>query len=363
MLLEILQQIWESVWQQFKPLFSPIWLIPIGAIILICIKKNRDYKASAYYQITKLSFLTIWGDKGRFGEYLTYRYLKKYEKSGGKFLFNVYIPKENEETTEIDVLMINQKGIFVFESKNYSGWIFGKEEQKSWCQTLPEGRGKSHKEHFYNPIMQNRSHIKYLKALIEEEIPMHSIIVFSERCTLKNVEVKSTDISVIKRNEVEFVVSNICKQMSGNALTEEDIARIYTKLYPYTQVSDEVKAQHIENIQNKLEKKPDRGTAKSGHSSGLENKEQQIAEPSVSIQEANVSEEAEEVQEVKGESQTPETDLVKPMEADTPKPQTEKCPKCGGNLVLRTASRGANAGNQFWGCANYPKCRYVRSVE
>lgn len=37
------------------------------------------------------------------------------------------------------------------------------------------------------------------------------------------------------------------------------------------------------------------------------------------------------------------------------------CPKCGGKLVLRTATKGANAGNRFWGCANFPKCRYPKS--
>ncbi len=36
------------------------------------------------------------------------------------------------------------------------------------------------------------------------------------------------------------------------------------------------------------------------------------------------------------------------------------CPKCGSELVLRSAKRGANAGGQFWGCASFPKCRYVK---
>jgi hypothetical protein len=36
------------------------------------------------------------------------------------------------------------------------------------------------------------------------------------------------------------------------------------------------------------------------------------------------------------------------------------CPTCGGELVLRTASRGANRGNQFWGCSAYPRCRYTK---
>jgi len=35
------------------------------------------------------------------------------------------------------------------------------------------------------------------------------------------------------------------------------------------------------------------------------------------------------------------------------------CPKCRSLLVLRTAKSGKNAGNQFYGCSNFPACRYV----
>ena len=39
------------------------------------------------------------------------------------------------------------------------------------------------------------------------------------------------------------------------------------------------------------------------------------------------------------------------------------CPKCGGEMVLRTAKRGSNQGEQFWGCPNYPQCRGTRKYE
>ena len=38
------------------------------------------------------------------------------------------------------------------------------------------------------------------------------------------------------------------------------------------------------------------------------------------------------------------------------------CPKCDAPMVRRTAQKGANAGNSFWGCANYPQCRGIRAV-
>lgn len=39
-----------------------------------------------------------------------------------------------------------------------------------------------------------------------------------------------------------------------------------------------------------------------------------------------------------------------------------QCPKCGENMILRTAKRGANVGNKFWGCSAYPNCKVVQNV-
>ena len=42
--------------------------------------------------------------------------------------------------------------------------------------------------------------------------------------------------------------------------------------------------------------------------------------------------------------------------------QVLTCPRCGKALVLRTAGKGFHAGRQFYGCAGYPKCRYVQNL-
>ncbi|MBI5847737.1 MAG: restriction endonuclease [Nitrospirae bacterium] len=38
------------------------------------------------------------------------------------------------------------------------------------------------------------------------------------------------------------------------------------------------------------------------------------------------------------------------------------CPKCGSNMVRRTAKKGNMAGSQFWGCSAYPKCNGTKSI-
>lgn len=325
--------------------FNPIFLILAIIFIIVLIKKNKDYKKSSYYQITKLPYFLVWHNIGRYGEYLTYKHLKQFETTGSKFLFNVYIPKGNGETTEIDVLMICKKGIFVFESKNYSGWIFGSENQKNWYQTLPAGRGRSRKEHFYNPIMQNRSHIKHLKAFLGEQPPMRSIIVFSDRCTLKSVQIHSNDITVIKRYDVALVVSDICNQIPNDLLTDNEVTEIYNKLYPCTQVDKITKMQHITNINNNLHSQPVQRVNKTPVQVISQNQTKTVIaqQDSVVIDTTN------------------EMSVVKPKKTDAEQ-QILKCPKCNGNLILRTATRGANSGNQFYGCSNYPKCKYTQNV-
>ena len=137
----------------------PFWLIPV----IIYFVRKKQYEKSSYYNITKKPYSIMKRNKGFCGEYLIYKYLSSLE-GNKRFLFNCYVPKGDGTTTEIDVILIHNSGIFVFESKNYSGWIFGTETQKTWTQTLPSGK-RSHKERFFNPIMQNKTHIKYLNTL------------------------------------------------------------------------------------------------------------------------------------------------------------------------------------------------------
>jgi restriction system protein len=43
--------------------------------------------------------------------------------------------------------------------------------------------------------------------------------------------------------------------------------------------------------------------------------------------------------------------------------QSIACPECGSAMVKRSAKRGSNAGNMFWGCTNYPRCKGTRTLQ
>lgn len=63
-----------------------------------------------------------------------------------------------------------------------------------------------------------------------------------------------------------------------------------------------------------------------------------------------------------------------PRPAPNPEPPSQKikrdidkksnsCLRCGSNMVLRTAKKGRNTGNKFWGCSRYPRCKGTRPFE
>ena len=253
--------------------------------------------------------------KGKYGEKLTARELKLVRFFGrdGKILRNVYIPKDNGQTSEIDVMFITEKGIFVIESKNYSGWIFGKESDSYWTAML----ANKQKNRFYNPIRQNRTHIKWLGNYLGDRIPLYSIIAFSERCELKSVTVDSGDIKVIKRDYLYGTIRRIWEQ-AESVLTEKEVNELYENLKSLTEVDDAVKAAHIKSIEERY-KKP-------------------------------------------AERMMPEAPAGPVKAAAATGGAMKVCPRCGRRLVLRTARKGGHAGEQFYGCSGFPKCRYSESI-
>jgi|TARA_Y100001970_G_C14202051_1_gene841679 hypothetical protein len=208
---------------------------------------SKKYTKRPYFRKIKKTYSS--NEIGEIGETLVLKELKSFEKQSGRLLSNLYIPKPNDETTEIDVVLIHPRGFFVIESKNYSGWIFGNERNQYWTQTLPIGQGdeKSNKERFYNPLRQNGSHIKHLKRVLSDRVPMWSVIVFSDECTLKDVTVSQNKRDkVIQLHNLKSLVFQLIKETDEELFSESDIQWMYDELFPFTQVDEETKRRHID---------------------------------------------------------------------------------------------------------------------
>ena len=301
-------------------------IIVLILVYFLVIRPEKEFKKTTYYKITHNTLSKTRSDVGCLGEYMCYKYLADYENTGARFLFNVYIPRD-DTTTEIDVLMIHATGLYVLESKNYDGWIFGTDTNTNWTQSLPQGH-TSIKKKFYNPKMQNNTHIKYLKKQVGESVSCHNIVVFSERCTLKSITIKpDAECKVIQRNNLRQTVDEMAARPP--VLSPEQIEAIFNQLYPYTQVTEEVKQAHIQQINQRYNMQPNMAA--------------------VPVQPVVNSENTVSAVNAVAEQKTPAfieeaTDFF--------------CPECGAAIVLRTMQEGQEIGKQFYLCSNYPKCRY-----
>lgn len=224
----------------FAYLIIPFIILPV----VIYLPKYIKYRNSKYKDGSKNSFLKVVGDKGTYGEFLTFTYLEELDFYK-RLMTNLYLPKADGSTTEIDLLMISHTGIYVIESKNYSGWIYGDENYRNWTQTLKNGK----KNYFYNPIWQNKGHINALKNVlnINEDNVLKSLIVFSKRCELKNINHTTPNVRVIKRSSI---IDTIKKDQIGfnKVLSVDEIERYYLKLKEFNCVDESIKEDHIRNI-------------------------------------------------------------------------------------------------------------------
>lgn len=212
--------------------------------LLFLTPKYLKYRESDYGFESKNNFFKTILDKGNYGEFLTFVYLEKLEVYN-KIMSNLYIPKEDGATTEIDLIMIAETGIYVFESKNYSGCIFGDEKHKNWTQSIKNKQ----KFKFYNPIRQNKGHINALERILgmEYKDSCKSYIVFSERCELKNITIHSQNIKVLKRNSLLNIIKDDIKN-SDPIFTKKKIDQLYLKLQEFAYADESIKEEHIKNI-------------------------------------------------------------------------------------------------------------------
>ena len=200
-------------------------------------------------------------------------------------IHNVTLPTP-DGTTQIDHIVVSRFGIFVVETKNMKGWIFGGEHQDQWTQTIFKNSFK-----FQNPLRQNYKHVKALESALNVPAEaIHSVVVFVGESTFKS----PMPANVTHGGGYITFIKSFREPILSESDVQTTVAQIQSgRLNP----SRETNRQHIQNLKNR-------------------------SNPVAEI----------------------------------------KCPKCGSNMVLRTAKRGANAGNQFWGYSAYPKCRMVQNV-
>ncbi|RJP82067.1 MAG: NERD domain-containing protein [Desulfobacteraceae bacterium] len=179
--------------------------------------------------------LTIF--KGWFGEKQTQ--FGMWLKLGNEYIrfHDVIVPAQNG-TTQIDHILLSRYGIFVIETKNINGWIFGNEKSKQWIQSL---YGKKYK--FQNPLHQNYRHTKALASYLDiDHENIHSVVFFIGDNTKLKTElpnnvmthglcayIKSFQNNVLSTSEINLLKQKISGLKGLNISTREHVASLKSR--------------------------------------------------------------------------------------------------------------------------------------
>ena len=153
------------------------------------------------------------------GEKQLYFICEKYIEQGYYLLPNALFERPDGGTSQVDLIMISDKGIFVFEMKDYKGFITGNEYHTEWTQHLTTNKGKK-KYKLRNPIKQNENHIKTIKSILNSEgisLPLYNVVVFGLTAVLGDI---SASVDVITLGEVDETINKYHKLMVDSQMLE-----------------------------------------------------------------------------------------------------------------------------------------------
>ena len=192
-------------------------------------------------------------ERGKEGEQLIFDSIKHMQNDELRILRNVFVPRNNGEHTELDIIIVTIKGILVIESKNLNGHVYGSAYQDKWTSTIKDEKGNISRLKFLNPNKQNEYHIMCLKQFLNKDIDICSVLVFSDRCELRNIFYKAGTF-VTQVANVETVIDNIISVHLKTYYDKEEIEEVYKKLYELTQITEQERQQYRDTLRNKYRK-------------------------------------------------------------------------------------------------------------
>jgi restriction system protein len=132
-------------------------------------------------------------------------------------VFNNVSVNAGFRSVRIDHVIVSRYGVFVAETKNKDGWIFGKPADSHWTQVLDKKRYS-----FQNPLKQNHEHTQVLAACLgTNDKEMLSVIVFWGNCEFGTIMPEN----VLNNNLIGFI-----KSKQDVILTDSEVGQICRQL-------------------------------------------------------------------------------------------------------------------------------------
>jgi restriction system protein len=242
---------YQLVWQATGSLISAYWLPVLLLIVLAFLKTPFMKGVLGEFQVNLIAKLRL-------------------DKQVYTLFRNVILPTE-DGTTQIDHVIVSRYGVFVIETKNMRGWIFGDANQKTWTQKIYR-----HTNNFQNPLHQNYKHTQTLQSALElAPNKLFSLVVFIGDSDFKtpmpeNVVYAGGYIRFIKSKQQPLLadseVAEICRNIQGGRL--KPTIKTHVEHVRHVKNIVEQKQQQAENICPKCGRPMVLRTAKSGNNQG-----------------------------------------------------------------------------------------------
>ena len=269
-------------------------------------------------------------------------------------LHNVTLPTA-DGSTQIDHLIFSPYGLFVLETKNYQGWIFGSERQSQWTQQIFKKRSR-----FQNPLRQNYKHTKAIQELLgvaPEQV--HSVIAFVGDC-----EFKTEMPPQVTRGD--GFVSHI-QSFAQTVWSPEQMQELLDKLEAVRlqpgRATDQQHAAHVKELQaaksplqSKMQTKTPAGPKPAPVAEPVKPPPPDVVdillEPVVAAAMVELPVDVQPERPATVPAQTPAT--VKRRH------EVRECPQCTWPLRKLVMQRGSLAGQGIWRCTNTAACSFVQ---
>ncbi len=175
--------------------------------------------------------------KGKRGEKIVARKLQTGLPEKYVVLNDVYLPLPNGTTTQIDHIIVSPYGIFVVETKNYSGWIFAEADAKVWTQTIYHKKST-----FQNPTRQNYLHVCAIADNLGiDRDYVRGVVVFVGGSTFKTDRPEGV---VLADELVPYI-----KQFRNHLIKSAQIPEIALAISEWQgTLSDDTKEAHVVNL-------------------------------------------------------------------------------------------------------------------
>ena len=152
---------------------------------------------------------------------------------------DIILETEDGATTQIDHVVVSMYGIFIIETKNYAGWIYGSEKQAQWTQVL-----YGTKNRFQNPLHQNYRHTMELaRALDVPHEKVHSIVFFIGESTFK---------TEMPPNVMDRGLSGYIRSFQDIVFIGQQLRTIEEKIRMLKENPASSKKEHVERLVNRF---------------------------------------------------------------------------------------------------------------